>query len=124
MLHRPTIIFLLVLSLLASTGSIVSQTPKYPDYPSETPDNLKPTTYGFDYEKRELMIPMRDGVKLHTVVLVPKGAKNAPILLTRTPYNASALTANANSSHLGSSLYGYDNATDVIIEGGYIRVIQ
>ena len=31
---------------------------------------------------------MRDGVKLHTVILVPKGAKHAPILLTRTPYNA------------------------------------
>ena len=31
---------------------------------------------------------MRDGVKLHTVILVPKGAKSAPILLTRTPYDA------------------------------------
>ena len=31
---------------------------------------------------------MRDGVKLHTVILVPKGAKGAPILLTRTPYDA------------------------------------
>ena len=38
------------------------------------------------------MIPMRDGVKLHTVILVPKGAKGAPILLTRTPYDADALT--------------------------------
>jgi predicted acyl esterase len=34
------------------------------------------------------MIPMRDGVKLHTVILVPKGAHGAPILLTRTPYDA------------------------------------
>jgi uncharacterized protein len=34
------------------------------------------------------------------------------------------LTANSQSSHLGSSLYGYDNATDVIVDGGYIRVIQ
>ena len=70
------------------------------------------------------MIPMRDGVKLHTVILVPKGAKNAPILLTRTPYNANDLTTHAHSSHLGPILYGYDNATDVIVEGGYIRVIQ
>ncbi|MGH9254949.1 MAG: CocE/NonD family hydrolase [Vicinamibacterales bacterium] len=31
---------------------------------------------------------MRDGVKLHTVLLTPKAAKRAPILLTRTPYNA------------------------------------
>ena len=70
------------------------------------------------------MIPMRDGVKLHTVILVPKGAKRAPILLTRTPYNATELTTHINSSHLGPSLYGYDNATDVIVEGGYIRVVQ
>ncbi len=74
--------------------------------------------------RREVMIPMRDGVKLHTVILVPKGAKAAPILLTRTPYNATELTTHINSSHLGPSLYGYDNATDVIVEGGYIRVVQ
>ncbi|CAN5390936.1 CocE/NonD family hydrolase [soil metagenome] len=124
MTQRRLAIFLLVVSLLSNMISTLAQTPKYPDYPSETPDNLKPTNYGFDYERRDLMIAMRDGVKLHTVVLVPKGAKNAPILLTRTPYNASVLTTNSNSSHLGSSLYGYDNATDVIVDGGYIRVIQ
>ncbi len=98
--------------------------PKYPDFPSETPAELKPSTFGFSYERRQVMIPMRDGVKLHTVILVPKGAKSAPILLTRTPYDANALTTNANSSHLGPSLEGYDNATDVIVEDGYIRVVQ
>ncbi len=70
------------------------------------------------------MIPMRDGVKLRTIILVPKGAKNAPLLLTRTPYDAADLTDHIHSSHLGTSLYGYDNATDVIIDGGYIRVVQ
>ena len=92
--------------------------------PSETPENFKPVTDSFDYIKRDVMIPMRDGVKLHTVIMIPKGAKNAPILLTRTPYNASAQAAHAWSAHLGASLYGYDNAVDVILEGGYIRVIQ
>jgi putative CocE/NonD family hydrolase len=92
--------------------------------PSEMPDAVHVSPDGFDYVRREVMIPMRDGVKLHTVILVPKGAKGAGILLTRTPYNANALTTNALSSHLGPSLYGYDNATDVIVEGGYIRVIQ
>src|SRR6201998_3320512 len=92
--------------------------------PSETPEKVEPVTDSFDYVKRDVMIPMRDGVKLHTVILIPKGAKNAPILLTRTPYNASDLTSHANSSHLGPILEGYDNATDVIVEGGYIRVIQ
>ena len=70
------------------------------------------------------MIPMRDGVKLHTVILVPKGAKGAPILLTRTPYDANELTGQAHSSHLGPILSGYDNAVEVVVEGGYIRVVQ
>jgi len=92
--------------------------------PNETPQKFEPTNDGFEYVRREVMIPMRDGVKLHTVILVPKGAKSAPILLTRTPYNASELTTHENSSHLGPSLEGYDNATDVIVEGGYIRAVQ
>ena len=70
------------------------------------------------------MIPMRDGVKLHAIILLPKGARGAPILLTRTPYNATALTSHAESAHLGPVLEGYDNATEVIVEGGYIRVIE
>src|ERR1041385_8399530 len=91
---------------------------------SETPSQFNPTNYGFNYERRTVMIPMRDGVKLHTVILLPKGARNAPILLTRTPYNADDLTSHENSSDLASILTGYDNATDVIVEGGYIRVVQ
>jgi uncharacterized protein len=97
---------------------------QYPNYPSETPAKFQPKTDSFDYIRRVEMIPMRDGVKLHTVILIPKGAKNAPILLTRTPYDADHQTANGHSSHLGSTLWGYDNATEVIVEGGYIRVVQ
>jgi putative CocE/NonD family hydrolase len=88
------------------------------------PDHLQPVTSSFDYARREAMIPMRDGVHLHTVILVPKGAAHAPILLTRTPYSADQLTTHSNSAHLGPNLYGYDNAVDVIVDGGYIRVIQ
>ena len=100
-----------------------AQRPQYPDYPSETPQHLQPSTEGFDYARREVMIPMRDGVKLHTVILVPKAAAHAPMLLTRTPYDANSMTVRG-SAHLGPSLYGYDNATDVIVEGGYIRVVE
>ena len=92
--------------------------------PSETPAKLEAVTDGFDYVKREVMIPMRDGVKLHTVIVIPKGVKGAPILLTRTPYNANGLVSHANSSHLGPILNGYDNAVEVIVEGGYIRAVQ
>ncbi len=112
--------------LLPATAQTVPEPakPQYPNFPSETPANLRPATDTFDYQRREAMIPMRDGVKLHTVILVPKAAEHAPILLTRTPYSSDALTTHAASSHLGPILEGYDNATDVIVAGGYIRVIQ
>src|SRR5713101_7785583 len=96
----------------------------YPELPSEIPATFKPVTDSFDHTRRKVMIPMRDGVKLHTVILIPKGAKKAPILLTRTPYDADKLTSHAESAHLGPVLNGYDNAVDVILEGGYIRVVQ
>ncbi len=92
--------------------------------PSETPAQLEPSSEGFDHLRSEVMIPMRDGVRLFTVILVPKGAAGAPILLTRTPYGADALTRHAASSRLGPVLAGYDNAADVVVEGGYIRVVQ
>jgi len=119
---------LLSLAALFCTLSIAAQTSQapaaYPGLPSETPKTFTPSSYGFDYERRDVMIPMRDGVKLRTIILVPKGAKGAPILLTRTPYDAAESTDHIHSSHLGPSLYGYDNATDVIVDGGYIRVVQ
>jgi uncharacterized protein len=108
--------------LTGAPGAQTTQRPK--TLPSETPAAFRPVTDSFDYVRRTVMVPMRDGVKLHTVILVPRGAKGAPILLTRTPYDADALTTHTNSAQLASSLYGYDNATDVIVEGGYIRVVQ
>ena len=109
---------------VSAVAQSADQKPQYPDYPSETPGHLQPATTGFEYERREVMIPMRDGVKLHIVILVPSGAKGAPILLTRTPYSADQLTTHAASPHLGPTLYGYDNVTDVIVGGGYIRAIE
>jgi hypothetical protein len=83
--------------------------------PSEMPAKIQPVTSRFDYERREVMIAMRDGVKLHTVILVPKRAKGLPMLMTRTPYNAGARTGKA-SSH-------FDVVAGAMYEG-YIRVMQ
>jgi hypothetical protein len=112
-----------LLTLLLTAG-LAAQVPKPGILPSDTPPEFKVVSASWDYVRREEMIPMRDGVKLKTIILVPKGAKDAPILLTRTPYNATELTSHAQSSHLGPILQGYDNATDLIVEGGYIRVVQ
>jgi len=126
MRRLPT--FLATLALLASGAGVVAaqNPPARPpaSLPSETPAKLVPSSDGFDHERRDVMIPMRDGVKLHTVILVPKGARRAPMLLTRTPYNATEITSHAPSAHLTSVLNGYDNAVDVIVGGGYIRVVQ
>ena len=113
-----------LVALLLFVAPAFPQTTAAGSLQSETPQKFVPTNDGFDHIRRDEMIPMRDGVKLHTVILIPKGAKNAPILLTRTPYNATELTSHAQSAHLGPNLYGYDNATEVIVEGGYIRAVQ
>jgi putative CocE/NonD family hydrolase len=117
-----------VLCALACAGLAQAQStvpaPQYPALPSETPAEFKAPTAGFNYTKRSVMIPMRDGTRLNTVIIVPMGAQNAPILLTRTPYDAAGLTSHAESSDMESILSGYDNAADVIVQGGYIRVVQ
>ena len=105
-------------------SALAAAPPAYPALPSETPQQLAPVTTSFNFVKRVEEIPMRDGTKLHTVILIPKGAKNAPILLTRTPYNANELTSHSESAHLAALIQGYDHASDVILEGGYIRVVQ
>jgi putative CocE/NonD family hydrolase len=123
-MRRKTDSILALLAIHVACLLLVSASTQAQTLPAETPQKFTPTNDSFDYIRREVMIPMRDGVKLHTVILVPKGAKNAPILLTRTPYNATELTSHAASSHLGPILNGYDNATEVIVEGGYIRVVS
>jgi len=41
------------------------------------------------YNKHEVMIPMRDGIKLFTVIFTPRDAQGSfPILIERTPYGA------------------------------------
>jgi putative CocE/NonD family hydrolase len=46
----------------------------------------------FQYDRREIMIPMRDGAKLYTVLIIPKQAGKFPIMLDRTPYSADKAT--------------------------------
>src|SRR5690242_13195231 len=84
------IIVALALTLASPT---VAQSPA--QNPGQTPVMTPDTAPGFefptarnDWTKRVVMIPMRDGVRLYTVIVEKKGTKDAPILLTRTPYNA------------------------------------
>ena len=88
---------------------------------SQIPAKFAPPTDRYDYVVREVMIPMRDGVRLHTVIVIPKGATSAPILLTRTPYNASGRAARMESPNMLSALPQGDGP---FVRAGYIRIFQ
>lgn len=107
-----------VVLMFSVTVPFRAQTPiSTPDIP---PTFVAPNS-GFDYVKRVEMVPMRDGVKLYTVIVIPKGASHAPILLTRTPYNAAGRAARNESPHMLDELPQGD---DVFVGAGYIRVFQ
>ncbi len=89
--------------------------------PGDIPDTFAVATDAFDYSKREVMIPMRDGVRLHTVIVIPKGAHDCPILLDRTPYDAKKATARADSGHVAAVLIP---TYAELAAAGYIVAIQ
>jgi putative CocE/NonD family hydrolase len=70
-----------------------------------------------NYTKREVMIPVRDGVKLFTAIYEPKDkSQKYPILLNRTPYTVQPYGADKFKGALGpSELYARE---------GYIFVYQ
>jgi uncharacterized protein len=68
------------------------------------------------FDKKEVMIAMRDGVKLHTEIYAPKNAKEAmPIFLERTPYGISA-----DDKGYSPKLYRYSH----MFADGYVFVFQ
>ncbi len=75
-----------------------------------------PLNYAALFEKSEAMIPMRDGVRLHTEIYSPKNAEGAlPILMNRTPYGISAA-----DKGVSPMIYRYAD----MVQDGYIFVFQ
>src|SRR5882757_3988348 len=74
-----------------------------------------------DFIKRVAMVPMRDGTKLYTVIVMRKGTTGGPILLSRTPYDAKGMTARTPSQSIVDILPIMDRE---FVNGGYIRVYQ
>ena len=70
-----------------------------------------------NYTKREMQIPMRDGVKLFTSVYEPKDkSQKYPILLNRTPYSVAPYGADKFKTSLGPD--------ELFPKEGYIFVYQ
>lgn len=71
-----------------------------------------------NYTKKELMVPMRDGVKLFTAIYIPKdNSEPHPILLNRTPYSCSPYGENEFRAF-------WDNHWKQYMKRNYIIVIQ
>src|SRR6202163_3286635 len=75
----------------------------------------KTANYSDIFDKREVMISARDGIKLHTEIYTPKSSGPFPIIFERTPYGISA-----PDKGYSRSLSRY---ADMIPEG-YIFVFQ
>ena len=112
-------------SLVAAvTAATLFAAPALAQTPAMTPDipaKFAFPTDAYDYARREVMIPMRDGVKLYTVLIIPKGATGAPILLTRTPYNAKKNAERNLSPYAAATGSQMD---EPFLADGYIRVYQ
>jgi uncharacterized protein len=89
----------LLLPLLAVAAAPPPVTPMTPDVVAK----YDPVLPEADYVKRVAMVPMRDGTKLYTVIIMKKGTANAPILLSRTPYDAKGST-NRVASQRGTDI--------------------
>ncbi|MBO9527598.1 MAG: CocE/NonD family hydrolase [Sphingobium yanoikuyae] len=106
------------LMIAALAAPIAAQTdPMTPD----KVDVYDPARPQADYVRKEVMIPMRDGVKLFTVIVMRKGTRHGPILLTRTPYDAGKATSRNRSQRIEEILPVMDAD---FVNDGYIRVYQ
>ena len=95
---------LIGLALVAALAAFARMGP-----PGQTPSVVSP-----EFTETRAMIPMRDGVKLHTVIFRPKKAlPPLPFLLMRTPYGAPS-----SPRPLTSEPY------KELVEEGYIFVFQ
>lgn len=105
----------------ASVPATSPTTQSAPPPAGDIPEKFEPVTTLMDFEKREVMIPMRDGVKLFTIIVIPKGAAHAPMILDRTPYSAAKFVARAPSPHVALAL---PTSYGELANAGYIIVSQ
>ncbi|MFH1567656.1 MAG: CocE/NonD family hydrolase [Gemmatimonadota bacterium] len=102
----------------AGRTAVVEDIPRTGDVPR----TFKTATAAHNHQRLEAMVPMRDGVKLFTLIMVPGGAAGPmPMVLTRTPYSAAKRASRAESPDIAMAL---PLADEDLVRDGYIRVYQ
>ncbi|WP_267380989.1 MULTISPECIES: CocE/NonD family hydrolase [unclassified Sphingomonas] len=106
---------------IAATALLLAGAAGAQSLPADIPKTFKTADAGFDFDKQSVDIPMRDGVKLHAVILRRKGLTDAPIVLQRTPYGAESELSHNESGHADMLARGFDST---LVDAGYIRVYE
>ncbi len=88
----------------------------------DIPQSFTPPRAEFQYVRREVMIPMRDGVKLYAVLIIPRGAGKFPIMLDRTPYSADKATSRGSFGPLPENILSPLSAE--LVRAGYIVAFE
>ncbi len=88
----------------------------------DIPSAFKATRSTFEFTRREARIPMRDGTKLFAVIILPRHAKNAPIMLDRTPYSAKKGTSRGGDGPWPENILNSNYAE--LVRAGYIIVME
>jgi putative CocE/NonD family hydrolase len=121
MTHLTRFISLFAAGVPFTAGAFAqAPTPVTPMTPDAI-DQYEQTLPTADFIRREAMVPMRDGIKLYTVVVMKKGTAKAPILLSRSPYDAHHSTHRVASQRIVDILEIMDAE---FVDDGYIRVYQ
>ena len=138
---RKFALFALALALAAPLGAEIQpavqpggdipanfKAPYVPPIPrgGDIPKSFNAPRGEFQYVRREAMIPMRDGARLHTVLIVPRNptarAARAPIVLDRTPYSADKATSRGSFGPLPENIL--TPAYAELVRAGYIVAVQ
>ena len=107
--------------MLIGTPVRAQNTPRVTPMTPDVVDKYEQTLPAADFIRREVAVPMRDGTKLYTAIVMKKGTSKAPILLARTPYDAHGETHRVASQRVVDILEVMDAE---FIEDGYIIVYQ
>jgi len=87
---------------LGADGKISGLTRIAPDkstHPAQKVASEPQTFIKPEFARQEVMIPVRDGIKLHAIILIPKDVTAAlPILMQRTPYGVDESTSDSVNS--------------------------
>ena len=109
---RYRILFVAAAALVATGAAIAPRDARRTSVPvSVVQDSSSPAP---SFDKKEVMIAMRDGAHLHTVIFTPKhAAGELPILMSRTPYGVDGMDQAFKSP-----------ALRYLVRDGYIFVFQ